>query len=84
MAKQIIIIFLQLQNAISEVSVAISRGKNDYHSRLAQKLSNPSASSKAYWSILERLFNEKKVPIIPPLLINNKLQSGFWKSGFQK
>ena len=38
--------YLQLQNAISEVSVAISRGKDDYHSRLAQKLSDPSASSK--------------------------------------
>ena len=66
--------YLQLQNAISEVSVAISRGKDDYHSRLAQKLSDPSASSKTYWSILKRFFNEKKVPIIPPLLINNKLE----------
>ena len=69
--------YLQLQNAISEVSVAISRGKDDYHSRLAQKLSDPSASSKTYWSILKRFFNGKKVPIIPPLLINNKLESDF-------
>ena len=65
--------YLQLQNAISEVSVAISRGKDDYHSRLAQKLSDPSASSKTYWSIFKRFFNGKKVPIIPPILINNKL-----------
>ena len=36
-----------------------------------------SGSSKTYWSILKRLFNEKKVPIIPPLLINNKLESDF-------
>ena len=69
--------YLQLQNAISEVSVAISRGKDDYHSRLAQKLSDPSASSKTYWSILKRFFNGKKVPIIPLLLINNKLESDF-------
>ena len=66
--------YLQLQNAISEVSAAISRGKDEYHSRLAQKLSDPSASSKTYWSILKRFFNEKKVPIIPPLRINNKLE----------
>ena len=65
--------YLQLQIAISEVSVAISRGKDDYQSRLAHKLSDPSANSKTYWSILKRSFNEKKVPIIPPLLINNKL-----------
>ena len=69
--------YLQLQNAISEVSAAISRGKDDYHSRLAHKLSDPSASSRTYWSILRSFFNGKKVPIIPPLLINNKLESDF-------
>ena len=42
---------LQLQNVISEVSVAISRGKNEYHSRLFQKLSDTSASSKTYFLI---------------------------------
>ena len=40
--------YLQLQNTISEVSVAICREKDEYHSRLAQKLSNPSASSETY------------------------------------
>ena len=69
--------YLQLQNAISEVSVAISRGKDDYHSRLAQKLNDPSASSKTYCSILQRFFNGKKVPIISLFLINNKLKSDF-------
>ena len=68
---------LQLQNVISEVSVAISRGKNEYHSRLFQKLSDTSASSKTYWSIWKIFFNRKKVPIIPLLPINNKLESDF-------
>ena len=58
--------YLQLQNAISEVSVAISRGKDDYHSGLAQKLSNPSGSSKTYWSIFKRFFNGKKVKLFHP------------------
>ena len=58
--------YLQLQNAISEVSVAISTGKDDYYSRLAQKLSGPSASSKILSFILKRFFNGKKVSIIPP------------------
>ena len=58
--------YLQLQNAISEVSVAISTGKDDYYSRLAQKLSGPSASSKILPFILKRFFNGKKVSIIPP------------------
>ena len=64
-------------NAISEISVSIPRGKDDYHSRLAQKLSDLNTSSKTYWSILKRFFNGKKVPIIPPLLVNNKLESDF-------
>ena len=58
--------YLQLQNAISELSVAISRGKDDYHSGLAQKLSNPSGSSKTYWSIFKRFFNGKKVKLFHP------------------
>ena len=69
--------YIKLQYAISEVSAAISKGKDEYHRRLAQKLSDPSASSKTYWSILKRFYNGKKVPIIPPLLINNKLESDF-------
>ena len=32
----------QLQRAISKASVAITRGENEYHSLLAQKLSDPS------------------------------------------
>ena len=51
---------LQLQNVISEVSVAISRGKNEYHSRLFQKLSDTSASSKTYWPIWKIFLIGKK------------------------
>ena len=69
--------YIKLQCAISEVSAAISKGKDGYHRRLAQKLSDPSASSKMCWSILKRFYNGKKVPIIPPLLINIKLESDF-------
>ena len=35
--------YIKLQHAISEVSAAISKGKNVYHRRLAQKLRDPSA-----------------------------------------
>ena len=46
---------------ISEVSVAKPKGMNEYHSRLAQKLSDPSASSKTYWSTLKSFYNGKKI-----------------------
>ena len=68
---------IKLQHAISEVSVAISKRKDEYRRKLAQKLSDPSASSKTHWSVLKRFYNEKKVPTIPALLIKNKLQSDF-------
>ena len=42
-----------LKNAISEVSVAISRREDEYHNQKVQKLSDPSASSKIYWFILK-------------------------------
>ena len=34
-------------------------------------------TTKTYWSILKTFLNGKKVPIVPPLLINDKLISDF-------
>ena len=36
-------------------------------------------SSKTYWSILKTFYNTKKAPIIPPILIENKLETDFFK-----
>ena len=38
---------------------------------------NPSTSAKTYWSILKTFANGRKVPVIPPLLINNEFISNF-------
>ena len=62
-----------MQQAIIEVSDLQYKKKNDYHSALAKKLSDPTISSKTYWSILKTFYNTKKVPIILPILIENKL-----------
>ena len=51
--------------------------KNDYHGQLSDKLNDPETSRKSYWSILKSLYNEKKVQLIPPILVNNKLISSF-------
>ena len=51
--------------------------KNVYYNQLAQKLNDPKTSSKTYWSILKTFYNSKKVPLIPPLFINNKLEPDF-------
>ena len=43
-----------------------------YYENYAKKLNNPLLQAKTYWSILKTFFNCKKVPLIPPLLIDNK------------
>ena len=41
------------------------------------KLHNPKSSSKTYWSILKTFYNGRKIPIIPPLFKDGKLESYF-------
>ena len=59
------------------MSELVCKSKDDYHKQLARKLTNPKTSSKTYWSILKTFYNGRKVPLIPPLVINNKLEADF-------
>ena len=68
-----------MQQAIIEVSELIYEKKNDYYNALATKLSDPTTSSKTYWSVLKIFYNTKKVPVIPPVLIENKSETDFFK-----
>ena len=71
--------YLKLQQVMKDVSEAISKGNNDYHNQLAQTLNDSDTFTKTYWSILKRFYNRKLIPVIPPLLIDNKLESDFEK-----
>ena len=71
--------YMKLQNTIKELSELISTRKNDYNLHLANKLIDSTTSSKTYWSILKTFYNGRKIPIIPPLLINDKLETDFKK-----
>ena len=64
--------FVFLENLITEINELISSTKNLYYENLAKKLNNPLLQAKTYWSILKSFYNEKKIPIIPPLLVDNK------------
>ena len=44
---------------------------------MSTKLDNPSTSSKTYWLILKTFANGKKIPIIPPILVNDKFVTNF-------
>ena len=68
-----------MQQAITEVSDLIYDKKNDYYNAFAKKLSNSTTSFKTYWSISKTFYNTKKVPIMPPILIENKLETDFLK-----
>ena len=69
--------YITLQNVMAEVSELVCQSKDDYHKQLARKLTNPKTSSKTYWSILKTFYNGRKVSLIPPLVINNKLEADF-------
>ena len=55
----------------------MAKRKEDYRNIIASKLNNPKTSAKAYQSILKTFYNGKKIQVIPPLSINNKLISDF-------
>ena len=44
---------------------------------MTSKLNDPKAAPKTYWSILNRFLYNKKIPSIPPLLVNDKFISDF-------
>ena len=69
--------YIRLENLTTELSNLIRDTKTEYHSMLAAKLVNPSTSAKTYRSILKTFANGRKVPVIPPLLINNEFISNF-------
>ena len=62
----------------SELSLIISqRTEEEYYFQLAKKLNNSQANAKTFWSILKTIFNGKKIPFMPPLLIDGMLVSDF-------
>ena len=69
--------YICLENITTELSDLIHDTKTEYHSKLAAKLFNASTSAKICWSIFNTFGNGRKVPMIPPLLINNEFISNF-------
>ena len=59
------------------MSEMILKRKEDYYCVPSDKLNAPHTSAKSYWDILKTLCNGKKIPLILPILINNKFISNF-------
>ena len=63
--------FMIIETLITEINDLITSTKDLYYNNLAKRLNNPLMQAKTYWSILKTFYN-KKIPIIPPLLIDDK------------
>lgn len=53
------------------------RIKNNYHSKLSQKLSDKTTSSGVNWSILKTFLNGKTIPCISNVFHDNKFVTDF-------
>ena len=57
----------------------ILEAKKNYILKMNKKLADSNTSSKSYWTILTRLLYNKKLPTIPPLLVDGEMVSDFCK-----
>ena len=55
----------------------IESSKQNYYKTVSEKISSVSTSSKCFWSLLKRMLNDKKAPVIPLLFHNNNFISNF-------
>ena len=76
MAKKDYEYYVLLVKAVSEVSQLIEKSKDEYYYRLGKRLNDHSASAKSYWTIL-KTYNKRRIPLIPPLLVNNSFVTDF-------
>ena len=64
--------FVLLETLLTKLNELIVTAKALYYENLGKKLNNPLVQAKTYWSILKTFYNGKKIPLIPPLLVNDK------------
>ena len=56
-------------NPKDRLALLISSVKQNYYSKIVEKLQNTHRSSKAFWSLLKIFLNNKNISIIPPLYL---------------
>ena len=55
------------------------KGKGKCYEKIQKKLCSKTIAPKYYWSLLKTMLNDKKVPCIPPIFLNNKFVTDFSK-----
>ena len=61
----------------AELSEIIQNRKERYFFELSVKMNNPQTSPKTYCSIIKSCYNGRKIPIILPLSLNEKIITDF-------
>ena len=69
--------FCTLEESVRNLYDLILQTKTSYYENLGKKLNDPTIQSKTYWSVLTGFYNGKRVLVIPPLLVNNKVVNDF-------
>ena len=65
--KPNILLLQNINNLQAQIKTLINILKQNYFSRVLQKLVRMSINTKSYWSLLKKFLNNKKIPYIPPL-----------------
>ena len=66
-----------VDNFRNECFNAINIAKENYLTNHGKQLNDPKTGTKAYWKVLNKLLNKSNIPIIPPILYNNKFITSF-------
>ena len=66
-----------LNNQANECTRLIVQAKEKHIAKMSTKLDNPNTAPKTHWSIVRRFFNRRKMPTIPPILVDGKHVSDF-------
>ena len=61
-----------IESMVSQCSKLIEDAKNNYFAKIGGKLSDHTTGIKSYWSLINKVLNKAKIPLIPPLLENDK------------
>ena len=56
---------------IAHGSKLFEDAKDKYFGKIGRTLSNPEAGKKLYWSLINKIVNKAKIPIVPPLIEND-------------
>ena len=69
--------FAGLWNLSQDLSELITVGKKLITVTLPNKLNDPQSFSKTFQKILQMFCNGSKIPIIPPIIVNDELVSDY-------